>query len=242
MHNSSTWKEKTFSGKFNQLVELYMYQEGVHHYSINSMLIFHNREKYVKMYKRFIEELKSYSKVIRVFSKGYVPISHPPPSKLQKNLSEVRITVARSNKDYHLVLTGLCLYYDMTLVTFGIDNKKDLVVQFPVFVQPYTQSRLIMYQIKTVPVLILNQNEQVQSYIQLKIHKPYIALNTETYITLRTQKLHTCKKIGYEYYCEELFVVKSKTRYSYASAIYFNLRPEIIKEIVNLDSISIRQM
>ena len=39
-----------------------------------------------------------------------------------------------------------------------------------------------------------------------------------------------CKKIGYEYYCEELFVVKSKTRYSCASAIYFNLGPEIIKE------------
>ena len=50
------------------------------------------------------------------------------------------------------------------------------------------------------------------------------------YITLRTQELHTCKRIGYEYYCEELFVVKSKTRYSCASAIYFNLGPEIIKE------------
>ena len=44
------------------------------------------------------------------------------------------------------------------------------------------------------------------------------------------QELHTYKKIGYEYYCEELFVVKSKTRYSCASAIYFNLGPEIIKE------------
>ena len=38
------------------------------------------------------------------------------------------------------------------------------------------------------------------------------------------------KKIGYEYYCEELFVVKSKTRYSCASAIYFNLESDVIKE------------
>ena len=37
-----------------------------------------------------------------------------------------------------------------------------------------------------------------------------------------------CKKIGYEYYCEELFVVKSKTRYSCASAIYFNLELDVI--------------
>ena len=39
-----------------------------------------------------------------------------------------------------------------------------------------------------------------------------------------------CKKIRYEYYCEELFVVKSKTRYSCASAIYFNLESNVIKE------------
>ena len=70
----------------------------------------------------------------------------------------------------------------------------------------------------------------MQSYTELKIDKPYITLNTETYITLHTQELRTCKKIGYEYYCEELFVVKSKTRYSCASAIYFNLGSEIIKE------------
>ena len=67
MYNSSTWNEKTFSGKFNQLVELYMQQEGVHHYVINLMLFLMTvREKYVKLYERFIEELKSYSKVIRV--------------------------------------------------------------------------------------------------------------------------------------------------------------------------------
>ena len=118
----------------------------------------------------------------------------------------------------------------MKLVTLGIDSKRNLIIQFPVFVQPYTQERLTMYQIETVPVPILDENEQVQSYTQLKIDKPYIALNTEMYTTLRTQELHTCKKIGYEYYCEELFVVKSKTRYSCASAIYFNLSPEIIKE------------
>ena len=129
-----------------------------------------------------------------------------------------------------LVLTRLYLYYDMKLVTFGMDKKINLIIQFPVFIQPYTQNRLIMYQIETVPVPILDQNEEAQSYTQLKIDKPHIALDAETYITLRTQELHTCKKIGYEYYCEELFVVKSKMRYSCASAIYFNLDPEIIKE------------
>ena len=183
----------------------------------------------MKMCERFIEELKLYSKAISVLSKGYLPISLLPPSKLEKIPREVRITIAKSNKDYDLVLTRLYLYYDMKLVTFGIDNQRNLTVQFPVFVQPYTQKRLIMYQIKTVPVPILDENEQVHSYTEFKIEKLYIALNEEMYITLHTQELKMCKKIGYEYYCEELFVVKSKRRYSCTSAIYFNLESDVIR-------------
>ena len=86
-----------------------------------------------------------------------------------------------------------------------------------------------MYQIETVPVPILDENDQAYSYTELKIEKPYMALNEETYITLHTQELKMCKKIGYEYYCKELFVVKSKTRYSCARAIYFNLESDVIK-------------
>ena len=140
------------------------------------------------MYERFIKELKLYSRAIRVLSKDYLPISLLPPSKLEKILSEVRIAIAKSNKDYNLVLTRLYLYYDMKLVTFGIDNQRNLIVQFPVFIQPYTQKRLVMYQIKTVPVPILDENKQVHSSTELKIEKPYITLNEETYISLCTLK------------------------------------------------------
>ena len=149
------------------------------------------------MYERFIEELKLYSKAIRVLSKGYLPISLLPPSKLEKILNEVRIAIVKSNKYYDLVLTRLYLYCDVKLVTFGIDNQRKLIVQFPVFVQPYTQKRLIIYQIETVPVPILDENELVHSYTEMKIEKPYIALNEETYITLCSQELKMCKRIGY---------------------------------------------
>ena len=60
--------------------------------------------------------------------------------------------------------------------------------------------------------------------------KPYIALNSETYITIRQQELRNCKRIDYEFYCEELFVEKEKSKYSCKSAIYFNLNSEMIKE------------
>ena len=133
-------------------MELYPHDKGICNYAINSVLFLTMvREKYVKMYERFIEELHIYSKAIRILSKGYLPISLLPPSKLEKILEEVRLAITKSNKDYDLVLTRLYLYYDMKLVTFGIDDQRNLIVQFPVFVQPYTQKRLTMYQIETVP-------------------------------------------------------------------------------------------
>ena len=115
----------------------------------------------------------------------------------------------------------------MKLVMFGIDNQKNLIIQFPVFVQPYTQTKLTLYLIETVPIPILDANNKAQSYTQLKIEKPYIALNEETCISLHPQESNTCKKIRYEYFCEELFVVKSKHKYSCAHTIYFNLNHEI---------------
>ena len=117
----------------------------------------------------------------------------------------------------------------MKLVTFGIDKERNLIIQFPVFIQPYT-SPLILHQIETVPIPIIDQNKQTHSYTHLQIDKLYIALHSETYITIQQQELNICKRIGYEFYCEELFVVKHKPKYSCKSTIYFNLDSNTIKE------------
>ena len=118
----------------------------------------------------------------------------------------------------------------MKLVTFGIVKERNLIIQFPIFIQPYTQQPLLLYQIERLPVPIIDQNMQAQSYTHLQIKKPYIALNSETYITIRQQEFRTCTRIGYEFYCEELFVVRHKSKHSCKSTIYFNLNSETIKE------------
>ena len=79
-----------------------------------------------------------------------------------------------------------------------------MIIQFPVFVQPYTQTKLTLYQKETVPIPILDANDKAQSYTQLKVEKPYIAVNEETYISLCPQELNTCKRIGYEYFCDRI--------------------------------------
>ena len=71
--------------------------------------------------------------------------------------------------------------------------------------------------------------------MHLQVRKPCITLNSETYISLSHQELRSCKRIGREFYCEELFVVKHKSSYSCESAIYFNLTTDIIKNNCNFD-------
>ena len=133
-------------------------------------------------------QLQMYVKAKQNVSKGYLPISLPP-SKLQGILGKVKKAIQTTNPDYDIVIKRLNPYYDMKLVTFGIDRNRNLIIQFPVFVQPYTQQPLILYQLETVPVPIMAQNKCANSYTHLQMDRPYIALNSETYILIRQQDL-----------------------------------------------------
>ena len=113
---------------------------------------------------------------IRILAKGYLPISFVTLSKLREILNVAKAVIWKTNPDYYLVIDSHHLYYDMQLVMFGIDKDKNLIVQFPVFIQPYTQQPLILYQLETVPVCIMDQNTQVQSYTHLQVCKPHTAL------------------------------------------------------------------
>ena len=203
---------------------------GIQHYTVNSMLYLHTiKDKYIEIYNEFISQLHTYAKAVRILAKHYLPILLLMPLKLKEILDLVREMLIKSNPYYDIMMKRLHLYYDMKLVTFGIDRKRNLITQFPVFKQPYTHQPLILYQLETVPVPIVDKNTKANSYTELKIKKPYIALNTETYIKIHYQELATCKRIGYEFYCKELFIVRHKSIHRCKRAIYFNLAMDIMK-------------
>ena len=187
-------------------------------------------DKYIEIYNEFISQLHIYAKAVRILAKGYLPISLITPLKLQEILISVKETLTKTNSDYNIIIKRLHLYYDMKLVTFGIDRKRNLIIQFPIFVQPYIQQPLILYQLETVPVTIVDINTNVDSYTQPQIKKLHLALNTETCINIRKQGLATCKRVGYEFFCKELFVVRHKSIHSCKSAIYFDIDKDIMMQ------------
>ena len=54
------------------------------------------------------------------------------------------------------------------MVTFGIDRKRNLIIQFPAFVQPYTQQPLILYQLETIPVPIVDKTLRLTPILNLE--------------------------------------------------------------------------
>ena len=87
---------------------------------------------------RILSENYSYIDAIQILSTGYLPINFVPPSQLKAMITQV--------------IKRLHLYYDMKLVTFGIEDNSNLNVQFPVIVQPYSQLPLTLYQREIFPV------------------------------------------------------------------------------------------
>ena len=126
LHSHQSLVEQLFTG---QQVEAYQIcskmkdAHSVQHYITNSLLYLHTiKGKYIAVYNEFITQLQIYTKAIRILVKGYLPISLVTTYKLQEILNSVKETLTKSNPDYDIVIKRLYLYYDMKLVTFGIDK------------------------------------------------------------------------------------------------------------------------
>ena len=131
MNTRSVWFQRLYAGHVNKWFEMYSCSQGANYYAIHSLLYLRTiQEKYIKMYERSVNQLKEYLRAIRILSKGYLPISLLPPSKLAKILHEVKQVLLKTNKNYGLIIKGMYKYYDMKLVTFGIDQNRNLKYSF----------------------------------------------------------------------------------------------------------------
>ena len=195
--NATSSCEKLFAGEHDHSLFRILYTDalGMQQYATNSLLFLRViQDKYIALYKELITQLCTYVSAIRVLAKGYLPNILITPKKLQEILSEVKNSLLITNPDYILVLDRLHLYYDMQLVTFGIDNDMNLVIQFPVFIQPYMQKPLILYQLETVPVPVLDLNMKAQSYTHLRIKKAlYSSKFRDIYFT-KTRRVKIMQK------------------------------------------------
>ena len=107
------------------------------------------KDKHIERYNEFILQLHIYTQAVRILAKGYLPILLITPLKLQEFLNSVKKTLTETNPDYDIVIKRLHLYYDMKSVTFGINRKRNLIIQFPIFVQPHIKKLYLALNMET---------------------------------------------------------------------------------------------
>ena len=226
--------------KLEKLVTTKLFTEVKHagdalDYSVEMQLFLElAKEEHVTKYKEVDKAGRKLLDAIAILSQRRLPRSLFPDQRLKSILTEVEKTVKKNYQDYKLAADHISHYKDMELVTFSVERASHfLIVTFPVFIKHFKQPPLSLFEIETVPVPIPDKNRQADSYSQVRIHKSYIAAGMGYYIQMRMTEMLVCKSIGYIYYCEELFVVKHKSKRSCASAIFYELGPEqVIKNLI----------
>ena len=123
-----------FAGEHNHSLFRMLYTDtlGIQQYATKSYFFLRIiQDKYISMYRELITQLHTYISAIRILAKVYLPNTLITPKKLQDIWTEVKRSLHITNLDYTLVLDRLHLYYDMQLVTFGIDSDMNLVIKSP---------------------------------------------------------------------------------------------------------------
>ena len=199
-------------------------------YNFEVMMYLKNvREEHVVSYREAVKAARDLLSGIAIVTQGRLPRALISDNQLREILGKVDAMVKRNYPDYVLAAKHISHYRDMKMVTFSVDQQAhSLILTFPAFIKNYKQPPLSLYEVETVPVPIIDKNVKADSYSQVRIEKSYIAAGTDYYIQLRISELLMCKSIRYIYYCEELFVIKHKSRHSCVSAIFYNLGPATV--------------
>ena len=136
LHKNFSCHEKIITGMIPPWYKKNYYESRISCVVLNSLLNLQDLQmKYINMYKDLVRKLYIYTDAIHILSTGYLKSNLIPPSQLNDMITQVKEAVAATNSEYDIVLKRLHLYYNMKLVTFGINDNLDLIIQFSVFVQ-----------------------------------------------------------------------------------------------------------
>ena len=192
-------------------------------------------EKYLSLLRDLITSLDKLVVAIKTLSEGKIPVELISPQLLHQFTLDVMKELAKNHPHYTLAFPHISYYYDMELVTFGVDSHKSLVITFPMFIKPIQSEPLVLYEIETVDVPVDDLNTEINSFTRVQIRKPYLAANSHNYIQLQIQELHMCKVIQKDYFCEELFMSKHANLLTCESALFYKSSSGHISEVCEFE-------
>ena len=232
VNNRSSTFADTVVGHLKNWQQVYLSSKlGPELYSHHLQLYLHVvQSRNFELYESLITVLELYLRAVGTLTRGYLPPELFPPSRLQPIISKALTTIKSKHPHYVPSLDSLSDYYDMPLVTFCLDLDNTFVISFPILVQPRATVPLTLFEIETVKVPINDTNTSLSSYTEVVVPKPYIAATSLHYIQLRLPELRMCKHVAYFYFCEEVFLLKSRYHHTCTSTLLYNMSHNTIMD------------
>ena len=140
LNNRSVTLEDMLNGKFRLITNRYLenYRGTEIYVHQVSMYVQAMTERYIRVPENLIHELRLLLRSIAILSKGYLPPQLFTPTDIVKISQEALKLVQKRHPDYVLAIPQASSYYDMRLVTFGLDQRDRLIVCFPIFVKDFS--------------------------------------------------------------------------------------------------------
>ena len=144
-------------------------------------------EQHLSIYEVLVHKLEQFIEALDTLHTGHLPINLISPTQLKHMLNQVKKALQKTNPNYNLLFPDLYYYYDMKLVSFSYNKDFNLLFQFPIYIEPYTQKPLVLYQLESVPVPIKDNTETNLYTLNSAYNK--VAFNKK--LAIMKENLHT---------------------------------------------------
>ena len=155
-------------------------------------------EQHLNIYEVLMHKLEQIRQALNIMSTENLPITLISSTEVTHVLDQVKTAIQTTNPPNILLFPDL-YHHHMKLINLRYDNGFNLLLEFPTFIELYSQKPFALYHLETVPVPIIDTNTEANVYTWLWPRKDYLAMTEEEYISLTTVELSTCKHTGHEY-------------------------------------------
>ena len=113
---------------------------------------------------------------------GHLPTTLISTTQVKYMLDQINLSLQKTNTAHILLCPDLYYYYDMQFISLGPDKDFKLLLQFLYVIESYRKKPLALCQLKTVPVLIKDNNTEANSYIWQQYWKDYLAITEKNHV------------------------------------------------------------
>ena len=205
----SLWEEEKLENAIVLAVRAMLYYSGIKE---------EHQENYELTYRAATEMLES----LRVLMTRHLPRAWVTEDRIAEAIQATEEMLKENFEGYTVAITEARKYYDMALATVAVDKQThSLIVSYPIFIKPKDNPKLSLFETEFTFVPIRDENDEADSFTLVTKAFPYVAIgkNESLYVTIRQSEFLMCKSISFEYFCEEMFIIRSQPEKHCSSAI-----------------------